>query len=776
MIRMCTYVVVVACIVSAQAAEDLVLVDSGRPNATIVVAAEPSEQAVRAAGELQAFIERMSGARLAIRREPEEVAGNRIFVGMGAGVQRLGVDVPAGFTNAMNEEGYVIRRVGTDLVLAGNEHGMYKGTLFAVYDLLGRLGCRWYFPGPFGEVVPRRDTIAAGEVSVVERPDFRFRNIWYSGWMPVTQQDGERFAQWMERNRMTSLHGLSLPGDGSIVRLAPAEQYFETHPHIFAVNEKGERVKDMLCLSEPDAVTVAVQTISQTFRDDPRQITFGFAPPDGHPRCYCDRCKAAVPGFGGKGYGEPSLSDIWFAFANRVASEVYKEFPERWLFTNGYANRVMPPEGVGPLSPNLGIQSAMLDTCTLHPIGHRACWQRMAYKTVLDRWTRELRCVFIYDYDPGKSLDNLPFPMLHNLGPDFRYFKERGVWGFWTEGQNTWLCTHLNYYARAQLMWDADTDLEAVVRDYCRTFYGESGAAIEDYIWTLERAVAETDVHTTWGRLVPWQVILPPHEVERLDRLIRRAQKLAESEPYRERVRVFSLAHDHMTAFLNMEAAAANGDFREAVGYADRMKQLRDETAKVDPALLPHTPDWCKDHRGSLEWYRDVYQRLSDRTAGPSGRLVAMLPRMWEFKTDPRDAGVIEQWYLPEAGHEWEPIDSALYWDVQGYQDRTGRPYAGKAWYRNSVAIPASVEGKPLRLTIGGVYNNGVWIWVNGRLVHHRPRHDSGSPFDVDVTGIAAPGAVNSVAIRVDTIAADRMPRGGLHRRVFVWTPTEAEP
>ena len=49
----------------------------------------------------------------------------------------------------------------------------------------------------------------------------------------------------------------------------------------------------------------------------------------------------------------------------------------------------------------------MLDCCTFHPINDPNCWQRQLYQTMLDRWTTDLRCVFIYDYDPGKAIDVL---------------------------------------------------------------------------------------------------------------------------------------------------------------------------------------------------------------------------------------------------------------------------------------------------------------------------------------------------------------------------------
>lgn len=759
-----------ACTMSAVGVE-LVLVGNGKPQAEIVIAADASDQAKRAAQELRGYLERISGARLEIRSDRDPVSGTHILVGLSQAVRELGVGIPSGFTNLMNEEGFIVRTVGANLILAGNEHAPYRGTLFAVYDFLESLGCRWFFPGPYGEVVPKRDTIAIGDLYRQERPDFRFRNIWLSGWMPVSETDGKNYTEWMDRNKMTSLSNLSLPGDGSIVRLAPPEKYFQSHPQLYALDEKGARTKDMLCLSEPEAVRIAVKTITEEFREHPETITFGFAPPDGHPRCYCERCKARIPGFTGKGFGEPSLSDTWFRFANAVAAEVYKEFADHWLFTNGYANRVRPPEGVGKLSPNLGIQSAMIDSCTLHPIGDAKCWQRQLYKGVLNRWTDELNCVFIYDYDPGKCLDGLPFPILHNLARDFPYFKQRQIWGFWTEGQNCWMITHLNYYVRAKLMWDADEDVKALVRDYCEKFYGEAAGPIEDYIWILEEAVNSSQVHGTWGRLMPWRAILTPEVMRALDSAIGQARQQARSETDRLHVRVLGLIHENMAAFVEMEAAAALGNFAGAASRADKMLGIRDEVGKIDPALLPHTPEWCRYSNGSVEWHKKTYQGLADQAGGARGKLMAMLPARWEFKTDPEDVGVIYQWYLPGMGEPWAEIDGTLYWDLQGYQDARGWAYAGKAWYRTGFFVPREAKDQPLRLTVGGLYNTGVWIWINGQLVDHRARQDTRSPFDLDVTGHIRPGEMNGVAILVNTISADRSPRGGLHRRVFLWSP-----
>jgi hypothetical protein len=755
------------------AGANLVLVAKGKPQAVIVVGKGASDQAREAARLLQDYLARISGAQLEIQDDTVPVAGAQILVGASQRAGELGVRVPSRFTYAMNEEEYVIKTVGNSLVLAGNEHPFYRGTVYAVDDLLERLGCRWFFPGAFGEVLPKEDTIAVRPMEVHERPDFRFRNIWYSGWMPVQGEEAKEFTVWLDRNRMNTLKGISLPGDGTIVRLAPPEKYFADHPNVYALNKKGERVKDMLCLTDPEAVTIAAETIKQEFRAHPEAATFGFGPPDGHPQCYCSRCEAANPNFSGKGLGQPSLSDLWFRFVNAVAVEVAKEFPDRWLLTNGYANRARPPEGIGPLSRNIGIQSAMLDCCTFHRINDPKCWQRQLYQTMLDRWTGDLGCVFIYDYDPGKALDGMPFPMLHNLEKDFRYFKNRGVWGFWTEGQNCWMVTHLNYYLRSRLMWNAQADVHGLVRDYCQKFYGQAARPMEDYIWTTEQAVEDAPVHVTFGRLVPWRVIDTREVRTRLDRDMRRAIHDAADGPDAAHVRVMALVHQYAGAELSMEEAAAEGDFAGSVRQADEMLRLRAELGKIDPALIPVTPAWAAKGDGALEWQRQIQKGLADRMNGDRGSLVAMTPRRWQFRKDPEQIGTFQQWYAPEAKGKWDTLDTAMYWEAQGLQDARGYGYAGQAWYRTTVEVPATATGKPLRLAVGGLYGNEEWTWINGRLVDHRTRLNTRIPFDIDVTSYIRPGQTNVIAVLVDTLPPDRNARGGLHRRVFLWSPKE---
>ena len=59
-----------SCTLAATASGSLVLVQDGRANATIVLAAKPTGSAQLAAFELQHYIQKISGAKLPIVRDP----------------------------------------------------------------------------------------------------------------------------------------------------------------------------------------------------------------------------------------------------------------------------------------------------------------------------------------------------------------------------------------------------------------------------------------------------------------------------------------------------------------------------------------------------------------------------------------------------------------------------------------------------------------------------------------------------------------------------------
>src|ERR1041384_7719430 len=177
-----------------------VIVENGAPKAAIVATSELHAQ--KAAQEIQKYVEKMSGAKLSVVNEGERInAPVAICIGHTDAARKAGVKIPAGFNpairpDAFEEEGYVLETKGNQIFIGGNSDGPYQGTLYAAYAFLEKLGCRWYFPGEWGEIIPPQKTITVPDLKVTSRPDFRIRQIWLSGWIPTTKEEGAAYADW----------------------------------------------------------------------------------------------------------------------------------------------------------------------------------------------------------------------------------------------------------------------------------------------------------------------------------------------------------------------------------------------------------------------------------------------------------------------------------------------------------------------------------------------------------------------------------------------------
>jgi beta-galactosidase len=101
---------------------------------------------------------------------------------------------------------------------------------------------------------------------------------------------------------------------------------------------------------------------------------------------------------------------------------------------------------------------------------------------------------------------------------------------------------------------------------------------------------------------------------------------------------------------------------------------------------------------------------------------------------------------------QWRHVDVPNDYVQEGTYDRKHVRNHGylpfdPAWYRKHFTIPASDQGKILRLDFDGVFRDSE-VWVNG---HFLGEHPSGyTPFSYDITQFAKPGAENVVAVHVD--------------------------
>ena len=141
------------------AATQVAIVENGRSDWQIVNAAPRSAATEWAAGELQKYVRQMSGVELLVGNgqgdEPAIIVGLRSELAE----RESGLLPPP----ATGHDGYAVAVVAGNarrpagIIIAGDNR---VGTIYGVYDVLERLGCRWFYPtqDPADpEVVPQKD-------------------------------------------------------------------------------------------------------------------------------------------------------------------------------------------------------------------------------------------------------------------------------------------------------------------------------------------------------------------------------------------------------------------------------------------------------------------------------------------------------------------------------------------------------------------------------------------------------------------------------------------
>lgn len=784
--------------VGAQAAE-LMIVQDGQPKATIVIAkaavgapteptaatcwlVQPTTNKIAAAArDLQVYVEKMTAAKLPILGDDQKPRGAIILVGRSALSKDFDAAIPSGMTPTGDEEGYVIATKENRLLLAGNDAPAYHGSEYAVAEFLRRLGVRWYMPGDFGECVPKRKTIAVKDLNASSRPDFKLRN-W---WGPQSPDQTLIEYRWKIRNGMNPLLDfITIPRDSSIRSLLPppADLKNAKYAEIWGKTEDGKPHEGMPNLTSEKAVRYAAEKIKDYFRKNPQIKSYGIGGDDGYPRDFSPETvkrSLGMPDVGGRA-GVPadlSASEEWMEWIQAVAKEVYKEFPDHVVTTNGYANRNLPPLGVAA-DRKIWIMFAAIWSDTMHAYDNPRSWMTRRQAEMIQRWKSMYTNVYMYNYIYWMLAGcGAPIPLAHKHMHDMPLYKKWGVVGFSDEGRTVRGESGVfPTYLRARMMWNAGLDAKAEMEEFFANWYGPAKAPAQAFWEELENAFETTPWLGKEDRILPYVYSQPL--IDKLEQRLRDAEKLAADPWSKPRVLADRVTLEHLKAFMAMNRAEFAADFVEAARQAQRMVDVRKNATALSRFYFDPDPK-TGESMGYYYWgsvaRRDYYQKLADLTTGKSGQMAAVLPEKAKFHTDPRDDGRYFAWYAPEfddAG--WESILTTMpfYRQAKGCVDAEGYPYLGPLWYRLEVQASAPPKGAKVFLYIPAVETE-AWLWVNGQFIGHRPYHEAyerPNPLDMDVTRALKPGS-NSIVLRVHTSLNASSLAGGIVSRAFLYSP-----
>jgi hypothetical protein len=777
----------------------LTLVDQGAPRVTIVVmkeaAAAPVEidaakvstvlplptKIASAARDLQAYVQKITGAKLAIIGDDQKADGTLILVGRSALTKSLDSQIPSGLTPQRAEEGFVTIAHGNRLLLAGNDSGPYHGTEYAVAHFLHRQGVRWYMPGDFGEVVPRRMSIYAEEMVEKRKPEFKLRNWWGT----TSPESLVLEYRWKIRNGLNPTGDMiAMPGDSSVRAVVPAaaeRARDKKLDEMLAKQENGQFNEFLPNLTNPKSAAYAAEKVKEYFRKNPSAGSYGIAPDDGLPRDFTPATVKRNLGFP-DAYarigiaGEMSATEEWLDWIEAVRKEVAKEFPDRLITTNGYANRNSPPFGV-TFDPNTPIMFAAIWSDTLHAFDSPRSWQMRRQGQMLRRWGELSRNVFMYNYTYYMLASaGAPIPLSRKHAHDMPLYKKWGIVGFANEGR--YVAGEQGIfppYLQARMMWDAGLDAKALADEYFANWYGPAAAPARAFWEALEETLETTPMLGHEDRILPY--VYTPELFARLERHLATAEMVATDAWSKPRVHADRLILEHLKGFMAMHRAEFAADFREAAKQADIMLEQRKPLFALSRSFFDINAMTGESY-GFYYWgtvaRRDYYRKMADLTTGKTGDLIGVLPEQARFAIDPRDDGRFAGWFEPSFDdHAWKAIPTTAPFYIQGHRDTEGYPYLGAMWYRLEADVPAAAKGRKVFLYAPALESE-AWVWVNGQFIGHREYHEAyerPNPIDMEVTAALKPGAKNSVVVRVHTSMNAAAAAGGLTSRLLLYAP-----
>jgi len=222
-----------------------ILATNGQSDWKIILRADASGPEILAAGELAKYVRAIAQADIPILK------------GSSPGAHIIGIDSGAGELD------------GFDLAVTTNRitiHGHTpRGALHGVYQLLEDLGCRWYYPGSLGEVVPAVPALGLTPKTTRQTASFRERSVMlaypfyydrFEEWIDVLAKQrinnlviyGQSLDWWKSTRAkylpLLQARGMILEFGGHILPTFVPRVLFPSHPEYFRMNEQRQRTND----------------------------------------------------------------------------------------------------------------------------------------------------------------------------------------------------------------------------------------------------------------------------------------------------------------------------------------------------------------------------------------------------------------------------------------------------------------------------------------------------------------------------------------------------
>lgn len=618
-------------------------------------------------------------------------------------------------------------------------------TSYAVYELLDRLGCRWFFPGDLGEVLPPRGPLELPRLEIRSAPSTWYRGVWYAD------------DAWKRRNRQGGL----LLAAGQILETYLQKDLPE-HPD-WVATIGGKAHPNRIKWSKPEVAARAAEVILATHarREAP---SYSLSPADGIDFDDSAEDRALDAGDFDPTLGQVSLTDRFLVFANRVATRVAAQQPNLLLGFLAYTVTTRPPVRE-KVHPNLVPQIAPITYDRTHPMSDEHAPGNAELRRIIEGWGSAARATSMYFYGWFLSAPVAPNPLRTKWGFDVPFVLSHGVRFWQPETLPTFESTMHALYMGMRLAFDATLRPDDVYDDLDTRLYGSAAQEMSAYWRYVDATWVESPEYS--GGPFGQARRFTPERLAEMRRLLDAAKKAARTDVERRRI---GMADDSLALFaakMSIRFDFVEGHFRGLDEQARRWKrkaaELGDRYADVSA--------FGKTFYAPETIYARYFGHYEEPSYDEAARIASTahvdeIVRTFRWTATEEPSADLHRAAPLFDDSTWKSTDVALdSWSRLGLHD-----WFHSVWYRAklTVAHRALGPGRGRQFFVWlGAGDGAFRVFVNGHEARYVAR--SGSParpegagwFTFDVAGLLSEGE-NTLAILASRTELNELGIGGL--------------
>lgn len=703
--------------------------------------------------DLALYLGKMSGARIEVIARAPEASDKLLPILVGDLATKEFGPMPKSSTY---KQGWrvVVSPKGVGLMGESGESASY-----AVYELLDRLGCRWYMPSDMGEVIPEMKTIRLPPSDVSGTPETIYRGIWYA-------DDAFR-----RRNRMGGL--LLNAGHALEINNYITPEQFKQHPE-WGAEHRGKRVTNRFCWANADAAAAVADGIIAAL-DKQYSPTISLSPDDGGEFCDCAKCKALDAGDFDQSLGVMSITDRYIHFCNQIAERVTKKYPDVLFGFLAYVQYTKPPVRE-KLHPNLIPQIAPITYCRAHTMVDSTCPSRPMIRPAVEGWGKAAKMVSYYNYMFHLAEVAPPYPMMAQMSAEIPILYANNVKLWQPETMPNFESILPGMWLTIRMSWHTNGKPSEILDEFFTRFYGAASGPMRQYWQLFDDAWTQVPEHA--GCAFGYGKRFTPEFMKKARETMNAAIAACKTDAEKKRVKMQDDSLKQFELFMKMRWDLAAGRLADLEADGDRYMKTQIALGDEYAPQFAFTKVGYKPNTVTGAYFDCFYAATykdGSRVARDFNLISETLPL--RCMVDKEKKGESLGWQKPGFDDkDWKPTDPSMdTWFSMGLDT-----FYGPMWYRTKATIPKAAAGKKTFLWVSST-DGECRVFVNGKRIPYvvergdekgKVKDHGGSycePLSFDITSAVKPGAENQITIIGTHTFINELGTGGLIGPVMLY-------